>query len=229
MQEVQAKRKLEKLKASKGEHHVNVVHLKVIRSILHKIGDGSLIRREHVYNADAFPHLENPRYIVRQRSDELNREIVHLSDVCWLHFVKDFKAIPRGRYRASLRIRVLPNLQWGYGNDPTVTTITVGTLHKGSDESGKERVESLVTQLVPRASWRKMARRTTGPSSDYQLEPPAKIVFDTTSRDSWAWIHLAPFEVTEYEATIRFEFRDVDNPWWKSGMEWDFIQLSSIP
>ena len=29
-------------------------------------------------------------------------------------------------------------------------------------------------------------------------------------------------------ATVRFEFRDFDNPWWKSGMEWDFIQISSI-
>ena len=91
LQEVQAKRKLEKLRAQKGDRHVNVVHLKVVRSILHKIGNGNLIRREHVYDADHFPHLGNPSYIVRQGSDELNREVVHLREVCWLHFVKDFE------------------------------------------------------------------------------------------------------------------------------------------
>ena len=91
LQEVQAKRKLEKLRALKGDHHVNVVHLKVVPSILDRIGNGNLIRREHVYDADHFPHLGNPSYIVRQGSDELNREIVHLREVCWLHFIKDFK------------------------------------------------------------------------------------------------------------------------------------------
>ena len=74
-----------------------------------------------------------------------------------------------------------------------------------------------------------MAKRTTGPSLDYQLDPPAKMVFDMTSSDSWAWMHLAPFEVTGNEATVQFKFRDIDNPWWMSSMEWDFIQLSSIP
>jgi len=241
LQEVQARRKLEKLKAQKGDRHVNVVHLKLVRSILDKIGTGSLIRREHVYDADDFPHLGNPAYIVRHGSDELNREVVHLREVCWLHFVKDFKAVPRGRYRASLRVRALPNLRWGWGTDDAeneVTTITVGTIAKGSaggpgrrgrgeEEGGKECVRPLVSQLVPKSTWMKMAKRTTGPLK-YQLDPPARILFDTTSSDSWAWIHLAPFEVAEDEATVRFEFRDFDNPWWKSGMQWDFIQLSSI-
>ena len=86
----------------------------------------------------------------------------------------------------------------------------------------------LVTQLVPKSTWTKMAKRTTDPSK-YQLDPPARILFDTTSSDSWAWIHLAPFDIAaDEESTVRFEFRDFDNPWWKSGMQWDFIQISSI-
>ena len=91
LQEVQAKRKLEKLRALRGDRHVNVVHLKVVRSILDKIGNGNLIRREHVHDADHFPHLGNPSYILRQESVELNREVVHLQRVCWLHFCKDFR------------------------------------------------------------------------------------------------------------------------------------------
>ena len=93
LQEVQAKRKLEKLRALRGDRHVNVVHLKVVRSILDKIGNGNLIRREHVYDADHFPHFGNSpqSYIFRQGSDELNREVVHLREVCWLHFYKDFR------------------------------------------------------------------------------------------------------------------------------------------
>ena len=209
---------------------MNVVHLKLVRLILDKIGNGNLIRREHVYDADHFPHLGNPSYIVRQGSDELNREVVHLRAVCWLHFFKDFKEIPRGRYRASLRIRALSNLRWGWGTNDAeneITTITIGTIAKELDKEGKEVVRPLVSQLVPKSTWTKMAKRTTDPAK-YQLDPPAKILFDTTSSDSWAWIHLAPFEVAEDEATVRFEFRDFDNPMWKSGMEWDFIQISSI-
>ena len=96
------------------------------------------------------------------------------------------------------------------------------------DKGGEERVSPLVTQLVPKSTWMKMAKRTTDPSK-YQLDPPARILFDTTSSDSWAWIHLAPFDIAaDEESTVRFEFRDFDNPWWKSGMQWDFIQLSSI-
>ena len=140
-----------------------------------------------------------------------------------------FKAIPRGRYRASLRVRALPNLRWGWGNNDAeneVTTITVSTIAKDHDEGGEERVRPLVTQLVPKSTWTKMAKRTTDPLK-YQLDPPARIIFDTTSSDSWAWIHLAPFEV-DVDTAVRFEFRDFDNPWWKSGMQWDFIQISSI-
>ena len=95
LQEVQAKRKLEKLRALRGDRHVNVVHLKVVRSILDKIGNGNLIRREHVYDADHFPHFGNPSYIFKQGSDELNREVVHLQSVCWLHFHKDFRVRDR--------------------------------------------------------------------------------------------------------------------------------------
>ena len=102
LKEVQEKRKLEKLGALKGDRdrHVNVVHLKWVRSILDKISN---IRREHVYDADYFPHYGNPNYIFRKWSDELNREVVHLQHVCWLHFYKDFRVrVPSMRLALNL-------------------------------------------------------------------------------------------------------------------------------
>ena len=95
------------------------------------------------------------------------------------------------------------------------------------NKEGEDRVSPLVTQLIPKTTWIKLAKRTSDPSK-YALDPPARIVFDTTRSGSWAWIHLAPFDIAEDGATVRFEFRDFDNPWWKSGMQWDFIQISSI-
>ena len=40
--------------------------------------------------ADEFPHLGNPAYIYAVRDERLDREVVHLENVCWLFFRKRF-------------------------------------------------------------------------------------------------------------------------------------------
>jgi hypothetical protein len=249
LSELVLKRKLDKLAGKKGADFLSVVHLKAVRSILegHNIR-GTWARREHVYNADHFPHLGNTDYIFKTFNDELNREVVRLSTICWLHFIKTFTGVPKGkfysfrhlfdgrtaifffffiflgRFRASLRIRALPNLSWSdYGNNQHGTTISVSSVTSKGDE---KVVRPLVTQLVPVSVWEAMAKRSSGNVAS--LDPPAKITFDSTRSDSWAWLHLAPFDIEDETADVRFLFRDVDNPWWKSGMEWDFVQLCAV-
>ena len=46
--------------------------------------------------------------------------------------------------------------------------------------------------------------------------------------DSWAWVHMAPFSVGGNAPNIVVDFRDIEDPWWKSGMEWDFVQLCGV-
>ena len=47
---------------------------------------------------------------------------------------------------------------------------------------------------------------------------------------SWFFLRLEPFtlEATAAPVDLCFEFRDSDNPWWKSGVMWDFIQLRKL-
>ena len=61
-----------------------------------------------------------------------------------------------------------------------------------------------------------------------QLKPPACLEFDSAGPDSWAWLHMAPFSVCGNAPDIVVDFRDIEDPWWKSGMEWDFVQLCGV-
>ncbi len=96
LKELLLKRRLERLSERKGEAFVGVVHLLGVRAMSERYGAGRYVKREHVYDADSFPHLGNPSYIVRQFDDHLNREVVHLRTVCWLHFLKTFEDVPKG-------------------------------------------------------------------------------------------------------------------------------------
>lgn len=99
MSELVMKRRLDKLHSAMGDEFVSVIHLRGVRAMSEQYGVGSVIRREHVFNADDFPHLGNPSYIVREFKDEINREVVVLRSVCWLHFVKYFDNVPKGKVK----------------------------------------------------------------------------------------------------------------------------------
>ncbi len=72
-----------------------VIHLKAVFTL-------SQLRRAHVYDCEDFPHLHNPDYIVRKFDDTLNRDVVVLKSVCWLHFRKAFDNVLPGT--SSLRV-----------------------------------------------------------------------------------------------------------------------------
>jgi hypothetical protein len=55
------------------------------------------------------------------------------------------------------------------------------------------------------------------------LDLPAELTVDLTDSDSWAWLHLLPFDITEQTADIKLDF-DAISANSKQGMEWDFIR-----
>ncbi len=120
-------------------------------------------------------------------------------------------------------MRVLKNFRWGFyhseGDDEEGTTLFVEAIRG-------EEVTPLITQMVSPAVWEAMGKKRSS-GNPASLPPPAKISFDSTSSESWAWVHMPPFDLEE-ASNIRFQFKDIDNAGWKSGMEWDFVQLASI-
>ena len=87
--ELQLKTKLSKL--SPGDDS-NLIIFKAVKTYS---GSGS-IRRELVKDAEEFPHLHNPSYITSDFDETLNRNIVRLRTVCWLHFTKKFDNVEPG-------------------------------------------------------------------------------------------------------------------------------------
>jgi hypothetical protein len=55
------------------------------------------------------------------------------------------------------------------------------------------------------------------------LDPPAEITVDLTNSDSWAWLHLPPFDITEQTVDIKVDFDAISGNS-KQGMEWDFLR-----
>jgi len=44
---------------------------------------------------------------------------------------------------------------------------------------------------------------------------------------NWHLIELGPFDLSQ-ETELNFEFKDIENGSWKSGMQWDFIELRLV-
>ena len=126
---------------------VSLTRYKSIRNILDNC---DRIRRHHVYNADHFAHMGDRNYVCRTFNRELQRDVVHLKSVCWLHFRLAFTGVRSGRYRVSLRVRALSGLRWGSSSGAHGTTITVSS----SSSQG-----SADTLFVPKSVWKAMARR----------------------------------------------------------------------
>ncbi len=80
----------------------------------------------------------------------------------------------------------------------------------------KKGDDVLTSEVVAAAEWKKILARTV-------LKP--FIHFDNEA--GFFWLRLEPFEA-EAADEVTFEMRDVVNRNWKSGMDWDFIQLKRL-
>ena len=49
----------------------------------------------------------------------------------------------------------------------------------------------------------------------------------TADGNNWHLIELGPFDL-QNESELEFVFKDIDNPCWKKGMMWDFIELRLV-
>ena len=74
--------------------------------------------------------------------------------------------------------------------------------------------------LVPASTWKSLSEGHTPPT-------PASYIVRKFNGGRWFRLCLPQFRCPE-SGSVRFRFRDVDNPYWKHGMYWDFIEMRRV-
>ncbi|TRY74537.1 hypothetical protein TCAL_16828 [Tigriopus californicus] len=206
-----------KQKMLKNPGQTTLLQFKAVRWFQGDDPTGEIIDRVLVAQIQSFAHKDNSNYFQVIHDETLNRQIVHLHTVCWLHFEHTFRDLPPGRYQCSLRMRATPQLNWstfGASQPPGSIEVRQITQTHGSPEV-------LVSQAMQANWWSQIRARQFDGSN---LEN-ATLHFE--SGTSWFHVTLTPFQL-ERCSDILFQFRDVDHPFWKSGLDWDFIELRKL-
>ena len=161
-----------------------------------------------------FPHRGNLHYILTEEDPTLRRQIASVKEVCWLEIRHSFPVTP-GTYSVSLRLRVSPRtFRWPHRNtDPTVFSINYPSA-SGQDSCSISVYKNWWTAL--KKPWTTPVPAIEGISVNWEELRPGE-------RTGWVSVTLDPVTVTEGE--LEFQMRDVECPWWKSGLLFDFIQL----
>ena len=192
-------------------------------------------------DAVGFPHRGNPQYVPIKHNEELGRNMACVQDVCWLAIDHEFPEVEPGRYSVSLRARI-HNLRWPH----TDTQTTQFSL----EHPGAGHMTDSWTRSVTKLWWKTLAKGET-PSEDgantglsvtwesgrvgtTEFTNAMKSVgfgFGPSDQDDryyktgWFSITLSPFTVST-RGSVHFQMKDVECPWWKSGLWFDFIQLT---
>ena len=157
-----------------------------------------------------FPHAGDNAYIPIYYDDELQREIVEIKNVCWLHLQHRFSAVRFGSYRAVLRMEI-NNVAWGRHEEPAKIRVyweDTDGLHEKRTEIKWDRWPLLLNSLANS----KCVSSNGASLSNYD------------SDTGWFDFCLQDFNLTS-TTDVHFEFNDIANDWWKSGMRWDYLEL----
>jgi len=179
-----------------------------LRLSMEIVKDGTV--RFPVEQADCFHHLDNPSYIVRQEDSKLQRKVVYLKNVCWLLFNINLGFQKSGSYRVRMRYKVANKYRGQNSEEPGEVSV--------NQVSGESSVK-IVSERIGFNSWSKLAEQNGAESilEHSRIEP---------STDDWMYF-VMPFALT-VDSELRFDFNDTVNPWWKSGMFWDFVELQRV-
>ena len=169
-----------------------------------------------VASSELFDHLRNGTYFSVKYDSTLHRELVELKTVCWIHFGKQLGRHKPGRYVVRLRVLVNGNTQW---KDGAPSQLSVNKIERS--ETGSIRLRTpIVTESFSPVYWKSIANGTF----QNQLLVRGRVIPDSSN---WHLIELGPFDI-QCDSDLEFEFKDIDNPHWKKGMQWDFVELRLI-
>ena len=155
------------------------------------------------------PH-RGTRYIHITSDEDLGRNILEVSSVCWLQISHTFKSVDPGTYSVSLLLKLETNFRMPHTGDD----YTEWTVNYPGDVGGQQ-----VNVKVFKDWWQRIRRGETPQTGSGDL-----VVEHDPSSD---WIRVTvPGVVVRQRGEVCFDMKDVVCPWWKSGIYFDFLQLS---
>ena len=161
-----------------------------------------------------FPHRNNPSYVVVERDDTLGREVVRVKQVCWLQVNHTWEGVRPGEYKVAIRIKIGENFRWPHRPEE----MTQWTVKWPGEGVGGERVV-----LVSKDWWNCIRNRQT-PSLEVGQGLSAE--WESVKGNLTGWVRVEmPKVVVEKEGQVSFELKDVQCPWWKGDILFDFIEL----
>lgn len=181
---------------------------------------GQNIRRYSITEADEFTHYGNQNYIVREYSQLLRRDVVYLKTVCWLYFKQSLPNVPAGKYHVSIHFLLGETLHWPSGrlwggNNKRTAQLKV------IDENGDKDDPPLVEVEMEPEYW---AQIKANKFQNGLLQGNAIV---TENGNNWRLITFKKFRI-EKPTNLAFIWKDIENPWWKNGMYWDYVEIKEV-
>ena len=158
-----------------------------------------------------FPH-RGTGYIPTPLDRDLGRNIASVDNVCWLSFSATFDAVEAGDYSISVLMKVSPDMSMPHRSED----YTEWTVQYPRDLEHNE-----LKVRVYKDWWNKLSSGGIPQSGSNNL------VVESENHSGWVRVIIPKITVSK-PGEVWFEMRDVVCPYWKSGIFFDFIQISKI-
>ena len=158
-----------------------------------------------------FPH-RGTGYVTTPIDRDLGRKIVSVDNVCWLSFSTTFDAVEAGDYSISVLMKVTAELSMPHRSED----YTEWTVHYPRDLDHNE-----LNVRVYKNWWNKLKNGVIPQSGSNNL------IVESEQNSNWFRVIIPKITVCK-PGEVWFEMKDVVCPYWKSGLCYDFIQISKI-
>jgi len=173
--------------------------------------------KQSVAKVTSFAHLGKLENIVRCWDEQLKRNVVILKKIVWLHFFHKFIGVLPGRYQVILRMAV-NSVNFSTNKEPA----TIGVAWQEKNRSNEVKAEILYHQwLQLQQSFRRKIKGKV-----VRLKGAKTRHFDAKT-DFFDFYLIKTICISE-KCDVTFEYKDIDNPGFKTGMKWDYIELRPV-
>ena len=172
----------------------------------------SVVTRVSLCAPEVYVPHRGTGYIIITPDTDLARNILHVSSVCWLQLDHRFESVDPGTYSVSLLMKTGTDFRMPHrAEDYTEWTVS----SPGDVETRQVNVK------VYRDWWQKLRRGEIPQTASEDL-----VVKGEPNSD---WLRVTvPRVVVRSKGDVCFQMKDVVCPYWKSGIYFDFLQLSKI-
>ena len=158
-----------------------------------------------------FPH-RGTGYVTTPIDRDLGRNIVSVDSVCWLQFSTTFEAVEAGDYSISVLLKVTPDLRLPHRSDD----YTEWTVRYPRDLEDNE-----LNVRVDKNWWSKLK------NGEIPQSGSSNLIVKSENNSGWFRVIIPRITVGK-PGEVSLDMKDIVCPYWKSGLCFDFIQLSRI-